>query len=74
MNLDDQNKSVQYLLRNTYNNVKIYPTTVLNNKIIYQENKKIETEHKKLLELFKLLCIFGFKYTSSFCFHYFYHQ
>jgi hypothetical protein len=28
--------SVQYLLRNTYNNVKIYPTTFLNNKIIYQ--------------------------------------
>ena len=25
LNLDDQNKSVQYLLRNTYNNVKIYP-------------------------------------------------
>ena len=42
LNLDDQNKSVQYLLRNTYNNVKIYPTTVLNNKIIYQENKKNE--------------------------------
>ena len=40
MNLDEKNKSVQYLLRNTYNNVKIYPTTVLNNKIIYQEEKK----------------------------------
>ena len=41
LNLDEeQNKSVQYLLRNTYNNVKIYPTTVLNNKIIYKENKK----------------------------------
>ena len=40
--LDERNKSVQYLLRNTYNNVKIYPTTVLNNKIIYQENKKNE--------------------------------
>ena len=41
LNLDEpQNKSVQYLLRNTYNNVKIYPTTVLNNKIIYQDNKK----------------------------------
>ena len=24
------------MLRNTYNNVKIYPTTFLNNKIIYQ--------------------------------------
>ena len=34
---DIKNKnSVQYLLRNTYNNVKIYPTTFLNNKIIYQ--------------------------------------
>ena len=43
LNLDEQqNKSVQYLLRNTYNNVKIYPTTVLNNKIIYQDNKKKE--------------------------------
>ena len=40
--MDERNKSVQYLLRNTYNNVKIYPTTVLNNKIIYQENKKRE--------------------------------
>ena len=36
-NLDDKNKNgIQYLLRNTYNNVKIYPTTFLNNKIIYQ--------------------------------------
>ena len=42
LNLNDRNKSVQYLLRNTYNNVKIYPTTVLNNKIIYQDNKKRE--------------------------------
>lgn len=34
---ENKNKnSVQYLLRNTYNNVKIYPTTFLNNKIIYQ--------------------------------------
>lgn len=36
-NLNDKNKDgIQYLLRNTYNNVKIYPTTFLNNKIIYQ--------------------------------------
>ena len=36
-NLDDKNKNgIQYLLRNTYNDVKIYPTTFLNNKIIYQ--------------------------------------
>ena len=42
LKLDERNKSVQYLLRNTYNNVKIYPTTVLNNKIIYQENKTKE--------------------------------
>jgi len=41
---DEKNKSgVQYLLRNTYNNVKIYPTTFLNNKIIYQtENETNE--------------------------------
>ena len=35
-NLDDKKNEIQYLLRNTYNNVKIYPTTFLNNKIIYQ--------------------------------------
>ena len=36
-NIDNKNKDeIQYLLRNTYNNVKIYPTTFLNNKIIYQ--------------------------------------
>ena len=40
-NLDDKDKNnIQYLLRNTYNNVKIYPTTVLNNKIIYQTENK----------------------------------
>lgn len=42
INLEDKNNSVQYLLRNTYNNVKIYPTTVLNNKIIVQEELKKE--------------------------------
>ena len=37
MNNNIENKNgIQYLLRNTYNNVKIYPTTFLNNKIIYQ--------------------------------------
>jgi hypothetical protein len=35
--------SVQYLLRNTYNNVKIYPTTFLNNKIIYQTESNSHT-------------------------------
>ena len=40
-NLDDKN-GVQYLLRNTYNNVKIYPTTFLNNKIIYQSDNNIK--------------------------------
>ena len=36
-NIDDKNKTgIQYLLRNTYNDVKIFPTTFLNNKIIYQ--------------------------------------
>lgn len=35
-NKDKDKENIQYLLRNTYNNVKIYPTTFLNNKIIYQ--------------------------------------
>ena len=40
-NLSNKNE-IQYLLKNTYNNVKIYPTTFLNNKIIYQtENNNI---------------------------------
>ena len=34
---------MQYLLRNTYNNVKIYPTTFLNNKIIYQTENNSNT-------------------------------
>ena len=40
-NLSNKNE-IQYLLKNTYNNVKIYPTTFLNNEIIYQtENNNI---------------------------------
>ena len=42
-NIEDKNKStgIQYLLRNTYNDVKIFPTTFLNNKIIYQTENNI---------------------------------
>ena len=41
---ENKNKnSVQYLLRNTYNNVKIYPTTFLNNRIIYQTENNSNT-------------------------------
>ena len=41
-NLDDKEKTgIQYLMRNTYNDVKIFPTTFLNNKIIYQTESNI---------------------------------
>ena len=33
---DDKKDEINCLLRNTFTNVKIYPTTFLNNKIIYQ--------------------------------------
>ena len=32
-------------MRNTYNNVKIYPTTFLNNKIIYQTENNINNNN-----------------------------
>ena len=48
-NIENKNE-IQYFLRNTYNNVKIYPTTFLNNKIIYQtknyNNANIANFHK----------------------------
>ena len=45
-NLENKNQNeVQYLLRNTYNNVKIYPTTFLNNKIIYQTENNINNNN-----------------------------
>ena len=47
-NLEDKSKNgVQYLLRNTYNNVKIFPTTFLNNKIIYQTENNINNPNLK---------------------------
>ena len=41
-NIEDKNKKEQIncLLRNTFTNVKIYPTTILNNKIIYNQIDK----------------------------------
>lgn len=45
-NIDDKNKTgIQYLLRNTYNDVKIFPTTFLNNKIIYQTESNTNNTH-----------------------------
>ena len=40
-NIDDKDKKegINCVLRNTFTNVKIYPTTFLNNKIIYQNNQ-----------------------------------
>ena len=47
-NLEDKSKNgVQYLLRNTYNNVKIFPTTFLNNKIIYQTENNMNNPNLK---------------------------
>ena len=35
---DDKKEGINCVLRNTFTNVKIYPTTFLNNKIIYQND------------------------------------
>jgi hypothetical protein len=37
---DNKNNHINYLMRNTFTNVKIYPTTILNNKIIYNQVEK----------------------------------
>ena len=37
---DNKNNQINCLLRNTFTNVKIYPTTILNNKIIYNQVDK----------------------------------
>ena len=37
---DNKKNQINCLLRNTFTNVKIYPTTILNNKIIYNQIEK----------------------------------
>ena len=44
INDDDKKEGINCVLRNTFTNVKIYPTTYLNNKIIYQ---KVDNEHNE---------------------------
>ena len=39
-NDEDKNNQINCLMRNTFTNVKIYPTTILNNKIIYNQVEK----------------------------------
>ena len=44
---ENENNQINCVLRNTFNNVKIYPTTVLNNKIILnQVDKDIQNKNK----------------------------
>ena len=38
---DKNNNHINCVMRNTFTNVKIYPTTILNNKIIYNQVEKI---------------------------------
>ena len=37
---EDKKNQINCLMRNTFTNVKIYPTTILNNKIIYNQYDK----------------------------------
>ena len=52
-NLDNKKNEIQYLLRNTFNNVKIYPTTFLNNKIIYKTENNNNMDNNNKLKLTK---------------------
>ncbi len=36
---EENDDGINCLMRNTFTNVKIYPTTILNNKIIYQNDQ-----------------------------------
>ena len=38
-NQEEKNEGINCVMRNTFTNVKIYPTTILNNKIIYQKEQ-----------------------------------
>ena len=42
---EDKKDGINCVLRNTFTNVKIYPTTYLNNKIIYQKVEKNSDEN-----------------------------
>ncbi len=42
---NDKKEQINCVMRNTFTNVKIYPTTFLNNKIIYQNVEKNNNEH-----------------------------
>ena len=43
---DNKKDQINCLLRNTFTNVKIYPTTILNNKIIYNQIDKNNNQNK----------------------------
>ena len=44
--IEDKKDEVNCLMRNTFTNVKIYPTTILNNKIIYNQVEKNNNQSK----------------------------
>lgn len=43
---EDKKKKVNLLLRNAFTNLKIYPTTILNNKVIYNTSSTKNTQNK----------------------------
>ena len=43
---DDKKEQINLLLRNTFTNVKIFPTTILNNKIIYNNQSEKNNQNK----------------------------
>ena len=42
----DKKNQINLLLKNTFTNVKIFPTTILNNKIIYNDSSEKSTQNK----------------------------
>ena len=42
----DKNNQINLLLKNTFTNVKIFPTTILNNKIIYNNSSEKGNQNK----------------------------
>ena len=43
---EDKKEQINLLLRNTFTNVKIFPTTILNNKIIYNNQSEKSNQNK----------------------------
>ena len=43
---EDKKEQINLLLRNTFTNVKIFPTTILNNKIIYNNQSEKNNQNK----------------------------